>query len=434
MMMKRISFLLLVLIVFSISALAHIPRVINYQGRLLGSNEQPVAEGNYKITFRLYDEASTLLWTEVHNQVLVTGGLFHVILGTVVPLNLSFDQPYFLGIQVGNDPELQPRMYLTSAPYSFNADRVAGISVSAVPAPGVLFPLGENGKFPSDVLPSDVAGNYLKKNEPDISKGTGSDPMLLISNQGDGDGINGRGIDGRGVVGRSDNDFGVVGWTGAESSDKSGVMGHSQNGSGVSGNSDASSGVVGWTNSSNSSGVFGFSDHGNGVTGRSGGNDGLLGVTTSGEPGDAGLRARNEGGGPAIFCEGDLYVTGAIRGNLGSTGEGAAFPRPAYDSGWIPIPQGGVEQTGIKLTHNLGGNVDNYVVDLQFRHIDPVAGISYVHHHGYGGNTREPGRCPGSCDERGAYWTWLTDTDIIVRRYCYEPYVQQVRVRIWVYK
>jgi len=53
--MKRILFfiLALVLVLFSTGSLAEIPRIVNYQGLLLGADEAPVPEGNYKITFRI---------------------------------------------------------------------------------------------------------------------------------------------------------------------------------------------------------------------------------------------------------------------------------------------------------------------------------------------------------------------------------------------
>ena len=90
--MKRILVLLSALVVvhFSASLMAQIPRVINYQGILLGSDEQPVPEADYKITFNIYDDGNNLLWSEVHNNVYIGGGLFHVLLGTVNPLNLPF--------------------------------------------------------------------------------------------------------------------------------------------------------------------------------------------------------------------------------------------------------------------------------------------------------------------------------------------------------
>jgi hypothetical protein len=268
------SFALILLVSVSQS---EIPRVINYQGMLLGSDEQPVPEGHYRITFSIYNEPGNMLWSETHDNVFITGGIFQVMLGTVNPLGIPFDQPYFFGIQVGNDPELSPRMLLTSAAYAIraeDADKLLGFSLSTEPEPGKLLPLNPNGKFPASVLPAAVGGNYLKKGEPDTSSGTSNDPMLLISNWGNGDGINGRSVTGRGIEGRSDNHNGIVGWTGA--SDKSGVFGHSANGLGVTGRSDNNDGTVGWTGASDKSGVFGHSTNGAGVTGSSVNNSGVV--------------------------------------------------------------------------------------------------------------------------------------------------------------
>jgi hypothetical protein len=128
--MKRIMccFVVLFSIIVADRAVAQIPRVMNYQGVLLGSNAQPVPEGKYDLTFKIYDGTPNLLWTEVQPQVPVSGGLFNVLLGSVVPLNLAFEMPYVLGIQVGADPEMQPRTPLTSTAYSFTAGQVAGIN------------------------------------------------------------------------------------------------------------------------------------------------------------------------------------------------------------------------------------------------------------------------------------------------------------------
>ena len=71
------------------------------------------------MTFRLYSDSGgppTLLWTEIHDvavgnadAVTVTDGVFSVTLGAVTPLNLAdFDNPVWLGITVGTDPEMTP--------------------------------------------------------------------------------------------------------------------------------------------------------------------------------------------------------------------------------------------------------------------------------------------------------------------------------------
>jgi hypothetical protein len=63
-----------------------------------------------------------------------------------------------------------------------------------------------------------------------------------------------------------------------------------------------------------------------------------------------------------VAIDGDLTVSGAYKGDIGPN-NGAPFPRPAYNSGWVAIAQ----DSTITLTHNIGGTVDNYVVDMQFK-------------------------------------------------------------------
>jgi hypothetical protein len=352
--MKRILFfiLALVLVLFSTGSLAEIPRIVNYQGLLLGADEAPVPEGNYKITFRIYDEANNELWTEIHNQVFVAGGLFQVILGSVEPLQIPFDRPYFLGIQVGEDPELQPRVMMTSAAYSFNTDKVRGISASDIPQPNILFPLGIDGKFPPSVLPSTVTGQYLKKNEPDTSRGTYSDPMLLISNLGNGDGITGRSTNGVGVAGRSQTLNGVTGWTGT--SDQAGVFGYSTDGRGVVGRSDSNDGIVGWTGAIDKSGVYGHSVDGYGLTGSSDSNIGVQGFGDIGVKGTT--NAVNYGHGVLGWASGTtaIGVTGVGTGTYGTGVEGSGNTWGVYSQGDL----------GVNGDITVSGSKSGFVVDI----------------------------------------------------------------------
>ncbi len=69
--------------------------------------------------------------------------------------------------------------------------------------------------------------------------------------------------------------------------------------------------------------------------------------------------------GAKLEVNGDLKVTGAYKGNIGPN-NGAPFPRPAYDSGWVVYE--GCPGEGCALTHNIGGNIDNYVVKIQSRY------------------------------------------------------------------
>ena len=113
-----------------------IPQTISYQGVLTDASGALVTDGNYYTTFKFYDAAGggSPIWTE-SQSVTVTKGIFNVVLGSVNPLALSFDAPYWLGITVGSGAELTPRVRLTSAPYSLNANKVKG-STNIFPSEG----------------------------------------------------------------------------------------------------------------------------------------------------------------------------------------------------------------------------------------------------------------------------------------------------------
>jgi len=104
---------------------ADIPSKINYQGYLtdfLGTSISTTVS----IQFSIYDVVTggTPLWSETQD-VTVTAGILSVELGTLSPLNLAFDIPYYLGIKVGTtDPEMAPRKPLTAVSYAFRAKSV----------------------------------------------------------------------------------------------------------------------------------------------------------------------------------------------------------------------------------------------------------------------------------------------------------------------
>lgn len=108
---------------------ADIPRTLNYQGVLTDAGGGAVPDGSYSVTFRLYSVSSggTSLWEETQ-PVNVEKGIFNVILGSVVTLELPFNQRYYLGISVEGEAELAPRVALTAAPYSITSRGVEGPS------------------------------------------------------------------------------------------------------------------------------------------------------------------------------------------------------------------------------------------------------------------------------------------------------------------
>lgn len=80
-----------------------------------------VEDGSYKLTLRLYEQATggTEVFSEVHGSVPVQHGVFSAELGSVETLaSVSFLNTLWLGIQVENENEMAPRIKLTPTPYS----------------------------------------------------------------------------------------------------------------------------------------------------------------------------------------------------------------------------------------------------------------------------------------------------------------------------
>jgi hypothetical protein len=99
-------------------------------------------------------------------------------------------------------------------------------------------------------------------------------------------------------------------------------------------------------------------------------------------------------------------------------------PSPTYDSGWTTVNQN--ESKG--FMHKIWISVDDYVIDLQYRH--PTHKVNQIF---FGGN--DIGNTPPidtiENDRVGAYWTSLNPNSITVYRRSEDIYAPEVRVRIW---
>ena len=110
---------------------------IAYQGRLADADGNPLTD-TYNMIFRLYDVASggIFLWEELwtgSNSVQVSDGLFNVMLGSMEPIPQSVitgHDSLFLGITVGTDDEMTPRVQLGSVPFAVQALTVPDGSVT----------------------------------------------------------------------------------------------------------------------------------------------------------------------------------------------------------------------------------------------------------------------------------------------------------------
>jgi hypothetical protein len=126
--MKKIQILIVIVgCVFAsaYTALADVPRLIDYQGILTDTGGTPIS-GTHDLTFGVYADATpggTPLWTEQHTGVFINDGLFSVTLGMTTPFpeDLFADGERWLGVAVDTDSEITPRARLVSVPWALRA-------------------------------------------------------------------------------------------------------------------------------------------------------------------------------------------------------------------------------------------------------------------------------------------------------------------------
>ncbi|MES2683718.1 MAG: hypothetical protein V4650_09395 [Pseudomonadota bacterium] len=146
-------------------ASAAVPTTLQQSGRLFDKSVAATGfpgaplTGVHQLTFRLYVDptSATAAWSETQS-VTPADGYFSVELGAISPLAglLRSAPELWLGVQVDNDSELQPRVRLSAAPYALLARDVQGaINPDAVSINGSKV-IDENGQWVGS--PSGIAG------------------------------------------------------------------------------------------------------------------------------------------------------------------------------------------------------------------------------------------------------------------------------------
>lgn len=160
----------LLISVFAISRQASFAAInpqINFQGKLTNPDSTNVTNGTYSIVFSLYTVASggVAVWTETHGSVSVTDGIFRVALGSITSLPGSVDfntANIYLGVKVGADPEMTPRVQFTATPYAFNADALDGRDSTGFVQLGVAAAQTDATTNSSIFINKTAAGNLLQ--------------------------------------------------------------------------------------------------------------------------------------------------------------------------------------------------------------------------------------------------------------------------------
>lgn len=151
---RQIGLASMVVLLSAISVSAEVPTTINYQGLLTDDTGQPVADGDYSVTFTIYDSliAGNSVWTETRS-VSTVDGLFTVFLGSVNPFSDTVfnGTTRYLGMSIEAGPDLVPRTAIVSVPYAM---RAAQSDSSAAVADGSidLNDIGQNGASSGQII------------------------------------------------------------------------------------------------------------------------------------------------------------------------------------------------------------------------------------------------------------------------------------------
>jgi len=89
----------------------------SYQGTLTDGDGAAV-DGQRAVSFRIYDagEGGEAIWSETHEALEVVGGLLTAEVGSVMPIeNLPTDSGLYMGVTIGDEPEISPRVVIGPA-------------------------------------------------------------------------------------------------------------------------------------------------------------------------------------------------------------------------------------------------------------------------------------------------------------------------------
>ncbi len=152
----------LISLVTATPLLATVPQTITFQGFLTDTSGDPLEDGSYTIRLVIYDApiGGAVLWDAGAQSVQTLGGLFSYTLGANVtfPATLFSGPERYLGISIGADAELSPRIPFRSAPYALEASHTDSSEVALLSHTALTANQADSAQF------AQVAGLALSAN------------------------------------------------------------------------------------------------------------------------------------------------------------------------------------------------------------------------------------------------------------------------------
>ena len=104
-----------------------IPHVISFQGTITSNTGNKLPDGNYNVTFKLYDqpEGGSPLWTENFTNLNIENGNLQLILGKKDvnnPITIRFDRRLYLEVSINGELETYKRIELGVTAYSLGSE------------------------------------------------------------------------------------------------------------------------------------------------------------------------------------------------------------------------------------------------------------------------------------------------------------------------
>ncbi len=341
-MKKSLLLLPFLVVVILTSSQASIPRLISYQGVLTDSLGTPRPDSSYGFVFKLYTVSTggSAVWTEP-KTIGTKKGVFSTDLGDVTTFGpaVTFNVDYWLGVTVGGDPELVPRIRLTAAPYSMTSVNAETAQV-ALSSAGNWLTSGGNLYFNTGRV---GIGTTTPSAHLEVKDTSGSNYSIVVSHA-TSDAMDVVTYGSGKIALHAEAPFGGLA---ALAGDAGGILGY-PGGIGVRGSSTNNYAVAGF---SDTIGVYGkaLGANGKGVFGTSLGT-GVLGITTSTLLNASGIIGRaTASSGPTVGVTGESITSPIGTGIVARGSATGGYFEATTATGWAGIFNGKVQANVLQI-------------------------------------------------------------------------------------